>query len=67
MSLVREGRAVASQTIESIEDPRDLKPRIVPLRFGDSRPGDHVVVDPDNTVPEIAEHNNRLVVPAPDR
>ena len=45
-----------------IEDPHDLEPRIVPVRFDGSRAGDIVVVDPDDTIPEIAEHNNRLTV-----
>lgn len=61
VNLVRDGQVIASQTIKEIEDPHDLKPRIVSVVF-DAEPGDIVMVDPDNAIPEIAEHNNRLTV-----
>ena len=58
--LVRHDESVASRTIALIEDPYDLDPRIVSLGFPGAQPGDEVVVDPDDVIPEIAEHNNRL-------
>ena len=65
VTLVRGDRIIESQTIVQILDPRDLEPKIVSLRFNASQPGDLVVVDPVDTIPEIAEHNNRLIVQAP--
>ena len=62
--LIRGNRVVESQTIEEIEDPGDLEPKVVSLRFKGSQPGDELVVDPDDAIPEIAEHNNRLMVQA---
>jgi hypothetical protein len=63
--LLRGGRVVGAETIEAVEDPRDLVPRYVPLRFDEARPGDVVAVDPDDAIPEIAEHNNRAPVRPP--
>jgi len=63
----RHNRTIADRTVPVIEAPLDLEPRIVVLQFKDARPGDVVVVDPDNAIPEIAEHNNRLVLIAPEQ
>ena len=32
------------------------------MSFEEARAGDVIVVDPDDRIPEIAEHNNRLVL-----
>ena len=58
----RGGRVVESRIIDRIEAPLDLHPRRVTVTFGGARPGDVIVVDPDDGIPEIAEHNNRLVL-----
>jgi hypothetical protein len=62
VSLVRGGTVVASHVIEHIEDPHDLLPRIATVHFSDAQDRDTVIVDPEETIPEIAEHNNRLVL-----
>ena len=58
----RGDRVVDSGTIGRIEAPLDLHPRRVAVSFEGVRAGDVIVVDPDDRIPEIAEHNNRLVL-----
>ena len=64
VALLRDGRPVEEVILPEIEAPLDLHPRRVSVRFKDARPGDVVVADPAGLIPEIAEHNNRLAVPA---
>ncbi|HAY78435.1 MAG TPA: hypothetical protein DCY79_01365 [Planctomycetaceae bacterium] len=64
--LKRDGKVVAEQAIARIDAPRDAKPRVVQLRFAAVKSGDVLQVDPNNDVPEIAEHNNSLVCVKPD-
>jgi len=61
--LERGGEVLATQKVGPIEAPLDLKPRIATIRLDGAKAGDRVVVDPENTVPEIAEHNNGLTLP----
>lgn len=65
--LMRGGNVVAEQTIARIEAPRDAKPRVIQLKFASARAGDVLRIDPDDHVPEIAEHNNHLVVKLNDQ
>jgi hypothetical protein len=58
--LLRSGRKVAGQPIPPLEAPLDLTPRTATLTFPEARKGDEIALDPDNTIPEIAKHNNRL-------
>jgi hypothetical protein len=51
-----------SHVIEHIEDPHDLLPRIATVHFSDAEDRDTVIVDPEDIIPEIAEHNNHLVL-----
>lgn len=60
--LLRGDARIAEQRIARIDAPLDLSPRVVIVRFNDARRGDEVVVDPENAIPEIAEHNNRLAL-----
>ncbi len=64
--LKRDGKVVGEQAIARIDAPRDAKPRVVQLRFAAVKSGDVLQVDPNNDVPEIAEHNNSLVCVKPD-
>ena len=59
--LMRGKTVVATKVIPRIEAPRDAKPRVVEVRFDTAQAGDVLRVDPDDSVPEIAEHNNSLV------
>ena len=63
VALVRGAERVAEQTLDAIDAPIDLLPRTARLTFQEARAGDAVVIDPDGLIPEVAEHNNRLVVP----
>jgi len=63
VTLTRRGRIIATRTIDALEAPLDLAPRIKELTFQDAQPGDAITLDPDNAIPEITEHNNRLIVP----
>jgi len=63
---VREGKTLASRTVATLEAPVDLMPRVRVVTFMDVRPGDVIVVDGEDAVPEIAEHNNRLVLRRPE-
>ena len=58
----RGDRVLESRIIERIEAPLDLHPRRVIVSFEGARAGDVIVVDPEDRIPEIAEHNNRLVL-----
>ena len=58
----RGDRELESRTIERLEAPLDLHPRRVAVSFEGARAGDVIVVDPGDRIPEIAEHNNRLVL-----
>jgi len=60
--LMRRGKQVASRPIPTLDAPLDLVPCVATVTFERARAGDEVVVDPSNAIPEIAEHNNRLVV-----
>ena len=62
VALIREGEKVRSIVLSRIEAPLDMKPRVAVAHFTNALVGDEIVVDPDNTIPEIAEHNNRLIV-----
>ncbi|HAA77571.1 TPA: hypothetical protein DCE37_20860, partial [Candidatus Latescibacteria bacterium] len=64
VSLLRGGERVHHVVLKRIEAPLDLEPRVVEVHFPDAEVGDEVVVDPDHTISEIAEHNNRLVIRA---
>ncbi|MCY3788456.1 MAG: hypothetical protein OXH63_06675, partial [Gemmatimonadetes bacterium] len=60
---VRRGhRVVERRIIGKLEAPLDLHPRRVAVTFEEARTGDVIVVDPEDRIPEIAEHNNRLVL-----
>ena len=60
---VRRGhRVVESRIIGKLEAPLDLHPSRVAVTFEEVRTGDVIVVDPEDRIPEIAEHNNRLVL-----
>jgi hypothetical protein len=48
--------------IPQIEAPIDLHPRVIPVRFKSARDGDVLLIDPDDEIPEIAEHNNHLTL-----
>ena len=58
---MRGGRTITTHTIASLEAPLDLEPRIKEVSFQNAQSGDVITLDPDNTISEIAEHNNRLV------
>lgn len=60
--LLREGKTLQEATLARIDAPDDLRPRMASVQFAGARAGDVVVVDPENAIPEIAEHNNRLVL-----
>lgn len=62
VDLVRGGRVAESNVLAEIQAPVDLEPKIISLWFDSARAGDVVQVDPDGTIPEIAEHNNRLTL-----
>ena len=64
VKLLRGEAVIGSKTIDHIEDPHDLEPRIALLRFDGAAAGDVIMVDPRNAIPEIAEHNNRLALGA---
>ena len=58
--VTRDGKVIAEQTIARIDAPRDANPRVVQLQFKSVRSGDRLRVDPEDTLSEIAEHNNEL-------
>jgi len=60
--VTRDGKVVAEQTISRLEAPRDAMPRMIQLQFKSVRSGDVLQVDPEDRLPEIAEHNNLLVL-----
>ena len=60
--LMRGDKVIATREIAPVEAPLDLRPRVVKVSFTGTKPGDRVVVDPENTVPEIAEHNNAVTL-----
>ena len=62
VDLRRGDRVVESRIIGKLEAPLDLHPRRVAVTFEKARAGDVIVVDPEDRIPEIAEHNNRLVL-----
>ena len=62
VALQRGGKTIREVTIPRIDAPNDLRPRMTPVRFRDALAGDVIMVDPENAIPEIAEHNNRLVL-----
>jgi len=62
VTLTRRGQTIATRTIDALEAPLDLGPRIKEVTFQDAQPGDVITLDPDNAILEIAEHNNRLIV-----
>lgn len=64
--LMRGETVVATKLIPRIEAPHDAIPRVTPLRFDAVKPGDVLLIDPANKVPEIAEHNNTLACVRPD-
>jgi len=65
VAMFRQGRKIASQSIARLDAPLDLMPRVQKLVFAGAADGDEIAVDPDNAVPEIAEHNNRLRLGGP--
>jgi len=66
VAQVREGKSLARRTVAALEAPVDLVPRMSVVTFTDVRPGDVIVVDGEDTIAEIAEHNNRLVLRPPE-
>jgi len=62
VALIRKGKKISSKVLTRIEAPLDLKPRVAVVHFTNTQVGDEIVVDPENAIPEIAEHNNRLIV-----
>ena len=62
VALIRQGEKIATRLIPEIEAPHDLKPRMAVTYITEAQPGDIIVVDPDNKIPEITESNNRLTV-----
>ena len=62
VALMRNGEKIRSIVLSGIEAPLDMKPRVAVAHFTNALVGDEIVVDPDNAIPEIAEHNNRLIV-----
>ena len=62
VQLVRDGKVIATRKIGSLEAPLDLQPRIVTIHFTGAKPDDRVFIDPENAIPEIAEHNNALTL-----
>ena len=62
IALIRQGEKIATRLIPEIEAPHDLKPRMAITYITETQPGDIIVVDPDNKIPEITESNNRLTV-----
>ena len=62
VALFREGKKIFTKVLPMIEAPLDLKPRVAVIYTAAAQVGDMIVVDPDNEIPEITEHNNRLVI-----
>ena len=62
LAQIRNGEKVRTIVLSKIEAPLDLKPRMAVAHIVNAQVGDEIVVDPDNAIPEIAEHNNRLIV-----
>jgi len=73
VAWVREGKKIFTTVLPRIEAPVDLKPRVATVyitaaedlytpQHDGLRAGDMIVVDPDNAIPEITEHNNRLIL-----
>lgn len=60
--LRRGEKEIESRLIEKLTAPLDLYPRAVKVELNAMQPGDVVVVDPNNAIAEIAEHNNRIRV-----
>lgn len=58
--LKRKQVTVAEKTIAEIAAPLDLKAKISQVEFDSALPGDVIIVDPENLIPEITEHNNSL-------
>ncbi len=62
VALIREGEKIQSIILSKLEAPLDLKPRVAVVHFTNAQVGDEIVVDPKDAIPEIAKHNNRLIV-----
>jgi len=62
VALIRKGEKIRTIMLSRIEAPLDMKPRVAVAHIVNAQIGDEIVVDPDNKIPEIAEHNNRLIV-----
>ena len=62
VALVRKGKKIRTIMLSKIEAPLDMKPRVAVAHIVNAQIGDEIVVDPENEIPEIAEHNNRLIV-----
>ena len=62
VALIRNGKKIHTIVLSRIEAPLDLKPRAAVVHFTNAQVGDEIVVDPDNAIPEITKHNNRLIV-----
>jgi len=62
VALLRNGQKILTRLLPEIEAPIDLAPRVAMTYTTIAQPGDTIVVDPDNRIPEITESNNRLVV-----
>jgi hypothetical protein len=60
--LKHDDRILASKVIPQIEAPLDLQPKVISVRFESARDGNVLLIDPDDDIPEIAEHNNRLTL-----
>ncbi|MHC4874119.1 MAG: hypothetical protein ACYTFY_19900 [Planctomycetota bacterium] len=60
--MKRKGKVIAEKTIPEIAAPIDLKPKIIALKFDSALTGDIIIVDPDNAVAEISEHNNKVIL-----
>ncbi len=63
------GNVLDRDSLGALEAPLDLMPKqkAFSLPVGERRPGWHVVVDPDNQVPEIFEGNNKAPLPFSSR
>jgi len=61
LAQIRKGVKVRTIVLSKIEAPLDLQPRIAVAHIVNAQIGDEIVVDPEDAIPEIAEHNNRLI------
>jgi hypothetical protein len=62
------GKPVSSSSLGSLAAPLDLHPKTISFRFDAVPPGARgwtVVADPENSVSEIYEGNNRIEIPLP--